>query len=193
MFSQGRSLGLYAQVAGPVAPARLARLKSTPVDSLSQEDYLTLVFYVRDKYNKIDEYNKMLKSEKRLQQLREENARRQAKSHYEKGFKNGIMAGIAAVLYIMTFNQVSPFTGFTPGIKAFTAAVLGGIGNIVGAMLGGLVLGLVESLGPILVLGGLGIPSPHQLKDVVAFTVLVLVLIFRPTGILGERLAEEKA
>jgi branched-chain amino acid transport system permease protein len=105
----------------------------------------------------------------------------------------GIMAGIAAVLYIMTFNQVSPFTGFTPGIKAFTAAVLGGIGNIVGAMLGGLVLGLVESLGPILVLSGLGIPSPHQLKDVVAFTVLVLVLIFRPTGILGERLAEEKA
>jgi branched-chain amino acid transport system permease protein len=105
----------------------------------------------------------------------------------------GIMAGIAAVLYIMTFNQVSPFTGFVPGIKAFTAAVLGGIGNIVGAMLGGLLLGLVESLGPILVLTGLGIPSPHQLKDVVAFTVLVLVLIFRPTGILGERLAEEKA
>jgi branched-chain amino acid transport system permease protein len=105
----------------------------------------------------------------------------------------GIMAGVAAVLYVMTFNQVSPFTGFIPGIKAFTAAVLGGIGNIVGAMLGGLLLGLVESLGPILVLSGLGIPSPHQLKDVVAFTVLVLVLIFRPTGILGERLAEEKA
>jgi branched-chain amino acid transport system permease protein len=105
----------------------------------------------------------------------------------------GIMAGVAAVLYVMTFNQVSPFTGFVPGIKAFTAAVLGGIGNIVGAMLGGLLLGLVESLGPILVLSGLGIPAPHQLKDVVAFAVLVLVLIFRPTGILGERLAEEKA
>jgi branched-chain amino acid transport system permease protein len=105
----------------------------------------------------------------------------------------GIMAGVAAVLYVMTFNQVSPFTGFIPGIKAFTAAVLGGIGNIVGAMLGGLLLGIVESIGPILVLSGLGIPAPHQLKDVVAFTVLVLVLIFRPTGILGERLAEEKA
>jgi branched-chain amino acid transport system permease protein len=105
----------------------------------------------------------------------------------------GVMAGVAATLYVMTFNQVTPFIGFTVGIKAFTAAVLGGIGNIVGAMLGGLLLGVVESVGPILVLSGLGVPSPHQLKDVVAFTVLVLVLIFRPTGILGERLAEEKA
>ena len=91
-------------------------------------------------------------------------------------------------------NYKNPwFIGFTIGIKAFTAAVLGGIGNIVGAMLGGLLLGVVESVGPILVLSGLGVPAPHQLKDVVAFTVLVLVLIFRPTGILGERLAEEKA
>jgi branched-chain amino acid transport system permease protein len=105
----------------------------------------------------------------------------------------GVMAGVAATLYVMTFNQVTPFIGFTIGIKAFTAAVLGGIGNIVGAMLGGLLLGVVESVGPILVLSGLGVPSPHQLKDVVAFTVLVIVLIFRPTGILGERLAEEKA
>lgn len=105
----------------------------------------------------------------------------------------GVMAGIAAVLYVMIFNQVGPFMGFVPGIKAFTAAVLGGIGNIVGAMLGGLLLGIVESVGPILVLSGLGVPAPHQLKDVVAFTVLVIVLIFRPTGILGERLAEEKA
>jgi branched-chain amino acid transport system permease protein len=105
----------------------------------------------------------------------------------------GVMAGVAATLYVMTFNQVTPFIGFSVGIKAFTAAVLGGIGNIVGAMLGGLLLGVVESVGPILVLSGLGVPSPHQLKDVVAFTVLVIVLIFRPTGILGERLAEEKA
>ena len=83
--------------------------------------------------------------------------------------------------------------GFLPGIKAFTAAVLGGIGNIPGAVLGGLLLGSVESLGPSLVLVGLGIPSAHQLKDVVAFLALVLVLIFRPTGILGERVSEERA
>ncbi len=105
----------------------------------------------------------------------------------------GMMAGAAGTLYSLVFNQVNFFTGFLPGIKAFTSAVLGGIGNLVGAMLGGVVLGMVESLGPILVLTGLDIPSPHQLKDVVAFTVLILVLIFRPTGLLGERLSEEKA
>lgn len=105
----------------------------------------------------------------------------------------GLMAGAAGVLYGQVFRNVNFFTGFFPGIKAFTAAVLGGIGNIRGAMLGGLVLGIAESLGPVLILSGLGVPAPHQLKDVVAFTVLVLVLIFRPTGLLGEHLAEEKA
>ncbi len=105
----------------------------------------------------------------------------------------GAMAGAAGLLYGLTFGNVSFFTGFLPGIKAFTSAVLGGIGNIVGAMIGGLSLGSVESLGPSLVLRGLDIPAPHQLKDVVAFIALVLVLIFRPTGILGERLAEERA
>lgn len=105
----------------------------------------------------------------------------------------GMMAGAAAMLYSIVFRQVFFFTGFLPGIKAFTAAVLGGVGNIVGAMAGGLLLGIVESIGPILVLGGWNVPAPHQLKDVVAFTVLVLVLIFRPTGLLGERLSEEKA
>jgi branched-chain amino acid transport system permease protein len=83
--------------------------------------------------------------------------------------------------------------GFIPGIKAFTAAVLGGIGSIPGAALGGLFLGMFESVGPSLFLEGLGIPSSYQLKDVIAFTMLVLVLIFRPQGILGERLAEKKA
>jgi branched-chain amino acid transport system permease protein len=77
--------------------------------------------------------------------------------------------------------------GFFPGLKAFTAAVLGGIGNIAGAMVGGLFLGIAESLFPNLVLSGLGIPAPYQLKDALAFLLLVLVLIFRPTGILGER------
>jgi branched-chain amino acid transport system permease protein len=103
------------------------------------------------------------------------------------------LAGAAGVLYALTFRQVNFFMGFTPGIKAFTAAVLGGIGNIPGAMLGGLFLGLFESVGPILFLDGLNIPAPYQLKDVIAFSMLVLVLIFRPTGILGERLAKTKA
>jgi branched-chain amino acid transport system permease protein len=106
----------------------------------------------------------------------------------------GAMAGVAAFLWGMAVTRQSHFfMGFLPGIKAFTAAVLGGIGNLPGAMLGGLIIGIVESLGPSLVLTGLGIPSAHQLKDVVAFLVLVLILIFRPTGLLGERLAEERA
>ena len=83
--------------------------------------------------------------------------------------------------------------GFIPGIKAFTAAVLGGIGSVPGAMLGGLFLGVIESIGPNLVLEGLGITGANQLKDAIAFTMLVLVLIFRPQGILGERLSEKKA
>ncbi len=105
----------------------------------------------------------------------------------------GMSAGAAGVLYALMFKQVHFFMGFIPGIKAFTAAVLGGIGNIPGAMLGGMFLGLFESLGPSLFLDGLGIKAPYQLKDAIAFTMLVLVLIFRPTGILGERLAVKKA
>lgn len=104
----------------------------------------------------------------------------------------GMMAGAAGLLFALAFSQVYFLSGFFPGIKAFTAAVLGGIGNIPGAMLGGIVLGIVESYGP-LILGGLGVSSPHQLKDMIAFVVLILVLIFRPTGLLGERLPEEKA
>ena len=103
------------------------------------------------------------------------------------------MAGVAGVLYSLIFFQVKFFMGFVPGIKAFTAAVLGGIGNIPGAMLGGYFLGIFESLGPALILEGLGIPAPSQLKDVIAFTMLVMVLIFRPTGILGEAVAEKRA
>jgi branched-chain amino acid transport system permease protein len=103
----------------------------------------------------------------------------------------GAMAGVAGLMWALLFRGVDYLTGFLPGIKAFTAAVLGGIGNLPGAMLGGVMLGLFEGVGPLLVLGGLGIPGVSQLKDAVAFAALVLVLIFRPTGLLGERLGSE--
>lgn len=106
----------------------------------------------------------------------------------------GFLAGAAGVVNGMYRPQgVSPTMGFVPGIKAFTSAVLGGIGSIPGAMLGGLLLGVFEALGPSLVLEGLGIPGATQLKDAIAFTLLVVILIFRPQGILGEKLAEKKA
>jgi branched-chain amino acid transport system permease protein len=105
----------------------------------------------------------------------------------------GCMAGIGGVLYAMVYKQVYFFMGFLPGIKAFSAAVLGGIGNIPGAMIGGFFLGIVESVGPALFLDGIGIKAPYQLRDLIAFTMLVMVLIFRPQGILGERLAAKRA
>ncbi|MBI3158561.1 MAG: branched-chain amino acid ABC transporter permease [Chloroflexi bacterium] len=106
----------------------------------------------------------------------------------------GALAGAAGVFNGLYRPQgVFFLMGFFPGIKAFTAAVLGGIGNIPGAMMGGLLLGLIESLGPNSVLEGLGIPATNQLKDAIAFIMLVLILIFRPQGIFGERLAEKKA
>jgi len=103
------------------------------------------------------------------------------------------LAGAAGILYALVFKQVTHTVGFIPGLKAFTAAVLGGIGNIPGAMVGGLFLGIFESIGPTLFFSGLDIAAPNQLKDVIAFTMLVLILIFRPTGILGEALSEKKA
>jgi branched-chain amino acid transport system permease protein len=99
---------------------------------------------------------------------------------------SGILAGAAGVMWGIHNGLINYYVGFLPGIKAFTAAVLGGIGNIPGAMVGGLFLGLVEAIGP----AALGID--FQLKDVIAFSILILVLIFRPTGILGEALAKEK-
>lgn len=105
----------------------------------------------------------------------------------------GAMAGIAGVFYAFVYKQVYFFMGFTPGIKAFGAAVLGGIGSIPGAMLGGIFLGLVESVGPSLFLDGIGITAPYQLRDLIAFTLLIMVLIFRPQGILGERMAKKRA
>ncbi|MFE2751459.1 branched-chain amino acid ABC transporter permease [Actinosynnema sp. NPDC059335] len=97
----------------------------------------------------------------------------------------GAMAGVAGALYLMEFENTVFNVGFVLGIKAFTAAVLGGIGNLRGALLGGIVLGLIENWGAIF-LGS-------EWKDVIAFTVLVVVLMFRPTGILGESLQKARA
>ena len=106
----------------------------------------------------------------------------------------GALAGIAGVFNGLFRPQgVYFFMGFFPGLKAFTAAVLGGIGNLPGAMIGGLLLGVIESVFPNLILEGLGIESANQLRDAFAFVMLVLILIFRPQGIFGERLAEKKA
>jgi branched-chain amino acid transport system permease protein len=99
----------------------------------------------------------------------------------------GLLAGAAGVLYALIFSQVFFTMGFIPGIKAFTAAVMGGIGNIVGAMLGGLFLGVLEQVGPNLFLTGFGVPGANQLRDGIAFTMLVVVLIIRPSGLLGRR------
>jgi len=104
----------------------------------------------------------------------------------------GISAGAAGVLYALQFPVVNAFMGFVPGLKAFTAAVLGGIGNVPGAFLGGMILGVLESLGPNLFLDPLRIPNPAQLKDAIAFLILVFILIFRPSGILGERGTQTK-
>jgi branched-chain amino acid transport system permease protein len=99
------------------------------------------------------------------------------------------LGAAGGVLFAMQYGVVLWNAGFLAGIKAFTAAVLGGIGNIPGAMLGGLLLGLIETFGagylPILTHDVVG----PEYKDIFAFVILILVLIFRPMGILGERVA----
>ena len=97
----------------------------------------------------------------------------------------GVMAGVAAALYFLRFESTNYFVGFLLGIKAFTAAVLGGIGNLRGALVGGFTLGLLEMYGSSF--------FGSQWRDVVAFSVLILVLMFRPTGILGESLQRARA
>jgi len=92
------------------------------------------------------------------------------------------LAGAAGVMVGIYYTQINHMMGFIPGIKAFTAAVLGGIGNVPGAMLGGYFLGLAEAFGVLFM--------PAEYKDVIAFGLLVLVLIFRPSGILGEVVSE---
>jgi branched-chain amino acid transport system permease protein len=97
-----------------------------------------------------------------------------------------LLAGAGGVLWSMKYPQVNPFMGILPGLKAFIAAVLGGIGNVTGAVLGGLLLGLLEVL--IVAL----FPTWAGYRDALAFTLLIALLLVRPTGLLGEHLGEEK-
>jgi branched-chain amino acid transport system permease protein len=103
----------------------------------------------------------------------------------------GALGGAAGVLYAFKFTRADPYMGFFPGLKAFTAAVLGGIGNITGAMLGGIVLGLLESFSAaymsLFTDGAMG----AEYKDIFAFGILILILIFRPSGLLGSKTAQK--
>ena len=103
----------------------------------------------------------------------------------------GSLGGAAGVLYALKFTRIDPFVGFMPGIKAFAAAVLGGIGNLTGALLGGMVLGMIESFAGAYLgtytMGTFG----AEYKDMVAFLILILVIVFRPNGLLGEQISQK--
>jgi len=103
----------------------------------------------------------------------------------------GALGGAAGLLYALKFTRIDPFVGFMPGMKAFTAAVLGGIGNLTGALLGGIVLGMLESFAGAYLgtftMGNFG----SEYKDIIAFAVLVVVIIFRPAGLLGEQVSQK--
>jgi branched-chain amino acid transport system permease protein len=103
----------------------------------------------------------------------------------------GALGGAAGALFAFRYTRVDPFMGFLPGLKAFTAAVLGGIGNITGAMLGGIVLGLLESFAAsylsIFTDGAFG----AEYKDIFAFIILIAILIFKPSGLLGQTVAQK--
>jgi branched-chain amino acid transport system permease protein len=103
----------------------------------------------------------------------------------------GLLGGAAGVLYALKFTRIDPFVGFFPGLKAFTAAVMGGIGNLTGALLGGIVLGMLETFAGsymgVFTMGAAG----TEYKDIFAFTILILVLIFRPQGLMGENVSQK--
>lgn len=93
------------------------------------------------------------------------------------------LAGVASALLCSSYPQISPYTGAMPGIKAFVAAVFGGIGSIPGAMIGGVLLGIIENLSKAYI--------SSQLSDAIVFLVLIVVLIVRPTGIMGKKINEK--
>lgn len=100
------------------------------------------------------------------------------------------LAAVAGVMIASNYGVAHYSMGFTPGIKAFTAAVLGGIGNLAGAMVGGVVLGLIEAIGAGYIETWTGGWLNSSYQDIFAFIILGIVLIFRPTGLLGERVAD---
>ncbi len=100
------------------------------------------------------------------------------------------LAALAGVMIASEYGNVHFYMGFIPGMKAFTAAVLGGIGNLGGAMVGGVVLGLIEQLGAGYIGNLTGGVFGSNYQDVFAFIVLIIVLVFRPSGLLGERVAD---
>jgi branched-chain amino acid transport system permease protein len=101
-----------------------------------------------------------------------------------------ILAALAGVMYASNYGTAHHAMGFLPGLKAFTAAVLGGIGNLGGAVLGGILLGLIESIGAGYLAPLTGGVLGSQYSDILAFTVLIIVLTLRPSGLLGERVAD---
>jgi branched-chain amino acid transport system permease protein len=105
-------------------------------------------------------------------------------------FLGGVVGGVGGVAYCATYGSVDPLMGFLPGLKAFVAAVLGGIGSIPGAILGGLLLGVIESVVPYL-LREAGWHDAFAWKDVVAFALLIVVLLVRPWGLLGRPIREK--
>ncbi|GAC1409464.1 MAG: branched-chain amino acid ABC transporter permease [Burkholderiaceae bacterium] len=100
------------------------------------------------------------------------------------------LAAVAGVMWGATYASAQFAMGFVPGLKAFSAAVLGGIGNIYGAMVGGILLGLIESLGAGYIGDLTGNFLGSQYQDIFAFVVLIIVLTLRPSGIMGERVAD---
>lgn len=103
----------------------------------------------------------------------------------------GALGGAAGVLFTFRFTRADPYMGFIPGLKAFTAAVLGGIGSITGAMLGGIILGLLESYAAaylsFFTKGAMG----AEYKDIFAFVILILILVLRPQGLLGGKVTQK--
>ena len=97
-----------------------------------------------------------------------------------------LLAGAGGVLWSLKYPQINPFMGIIPGLKAFIAAVLGGIGNLAGAVVGGLLLGFMEVMLVAL------FPDWSGYRDALAFILLIVILLVRPTGLLGEALGEEK-
>ena len=106
-------------------------------------------------------------------------------------FLGAFVAGVGGVAYCVTYGKVEPLTGFLPGLKAFVAAVIGGIGSIPGAIVGGLVLGVAESVIPYMLREWFGWQDAFAWKDAIAFALLIVILVVKPTGLLGKPVREK--